>query len=99
MSNIIKFWLTCQFSKIFIPNFVCTVQVKDTKHIRRDFYSVTLVMGICDGAPSTGGSSLFCGLKSLSTDMVETISKPYHTFPGQANMKQLTRTQWIYFCL
>ena len=31
-------------SKIFIPNFVCVVQMKDTKHIRRDFYSVTLVM-------------------------------------------------------
>ena len=31
-------------SKIFIPNFVCLVQLKDTKHIRRDFYSVTLVM-------------------------------------------------------
>ena len=31
-------------SKIFIPNFVCIVQMKDTKHIRRDFHSVTLVM-------------------------------------------------------
>ena len=30
--------------KIFIPNFVCVVQVKDTKYIRRDFHSVTLVM-------------------------------------------------------
>ena len=30
--------------KIFIPNYVCVVQMKDTKHIRRDFYSVTLVM-------------------------------------------------------
>ena len=31
-------------SKIFIPNYVCVVQMKDTKHIRRDFHSVTLVM-------------------------------------------------------
>ena len=30
-------------AKIVIPNFVCVVQMKDTKHIRRD-YSVTLVM-------------------------------------------------------
>ena len=29
-------------SKIFIPNFVCVVQMKYTKHIRRDFHSVTL---------------------------------------------------------
>ena len=31
-------------SKNFIQNFVCVVQMKYTKHIRRDFYSVTLVM-------------------------------------------------------
>ena len=31
-------------SKIFIPNFVCVVQMKDTNHIRCDFHSVTLVM-------------------------------------------------------
>ena len=31
-------------SKIFIPNYVCVVQMKDTKHIRWDFHSVTLVM-------------------------------------------------------
>ena len=31
-------------SKIFIPNFVCIVQMKDTKHIRRDFHSVILIM-------------------------------------------------------
>ena len=31
-------------SKIFMPNYVCVVQMKDTKHIRRDFHSVTLVM-------------------------------------------------------
>ena len=30
-------------SKIFIPNFVCVVQMKNTKHIRRDFHSVTFV--------------------------------------------------------
>ena len=31
-------------SKVFIPNFVCVLTKKDTKHIRRDFYSVTSVM-------------------------------------------------------
>ena len=31
-------------SKIVIPNFVCVVQMKDTKHIRWDFHSVTLGM-------------------------------------------------------
>ena len=31
-------------SKIFMPNYVCVVQMKDTKHIRRDFHSVTLIM-------------------------------------------------------
>ena len=31
-------------SKIFIPNFVCVVQMKDTKHTRWDFHSVTSVM-------------------------------------------------------
>ena len=31
-------------SKIFIPIFVCVVQMKDTNHIRRTFHSVTLVM-------------------------------------------------------
>ena len=30
-------------SKILIPNYVCFVQMKDTKRIRMDFYSVTLV--------------------------------------------------------
>ena len=38
-SNIIKFQLTCQ-----LPNFVCFVQMKNTKHIRRDYHSVILVM-------------------------------------------------------
>ena len=31
-------------SKIFIPNFVCDLTNEDTKHIRRDFYSVAWVM-------------------------------------------------------
>ena len=31
-------------SKIFIPNFLCVAQMKDTKHIRPDLHSVTLVM-------------------------------------------------------
>ena len=40
-------------SKIFMPNFVCVVQMKYTKHIRRNFHSVTLVMpqGWDFGAP------------------------------------------------
>ena len=36
--------ITRSISKIFIPNFVCVVQMKYTKHIRQDFHSVTLVM-------------------------------------------------------
>ena len=31
-------------SKMFIPNYVCVVEMKDTKHISWDFHSVTLVM-------------------------------------------------------
>ena len=31
-------------SKIFIPNFVCVLTMKDTKHIRWDFHSVAWVM-------------------------------------------------------
>ena len=31
-------------SKIFIPNLCVFSQMKDTKHIRRDFYSVAWVM-------------------------------------------------------
>ena len=38
-------------SKIFIPNFVCVIQMKDTKHIRQDFHSVTLVMLTSDLIP------------------------------------------------
>ena len=49
--------------KIFIPNFVCVVQVKDTKYIRRDFHSVTLVMPQgwdfeALGCPGGGGSKI-----------------------------------------
>ena len=50
--------------KIFIPNFVCVVQMKYTKHIRRDFHSVTLVMpqgrdfGVL-GMTRGGGGSIF----------------------------------------
>ena len=35
---------TKSISKIFIPNFVCVLKMKDTKHIRWDFYTVSLVM-------------------------------------------------------
>ena len=30
--------------KIFIPKYVCVLQMKDTKHLRWDFHSVTFVM-------------------------------------------------------
>ena len=33
--------ITKSISKIFIPNFVCVLTMKDTKHIRQDFYSDT----------------------------------------------------------
>ena len=36
--------VSMSISKIFIPNFVCVIQMKDTKYIRLDFHSVTLVM-------------------------------------------------------
>ena len=37
--------ITKSISKILIPNFVCVFsQMKDTKHIRRDFHSVARVM-------------------------------------------------------
>ena len=36
--------ITKSISKIFIPNFVVFSQIKDTKHIRRDFHSVAWVM-------------------------------------------------------
>ena len=38
--------MNMSISKRFIPKFVCVVQMKDTKHIRRDFHSVTLVMPV-----------------------------------------------------
>ena len=36
--------ITRSISNIFIPNFVCVFKNKDTRHIRRDFYSVAWVM-------------------------------------------------------
>ena len=61
-------------SKIFIPNYVCVVQMKDTKHIRWDFHSVSLVMpkgwdfGVL-GVPRGGQKILFqtwsCGISNL----------------------------------
>ena len=42
-SNIIKFWLPCQFQ--FIYETVCVFsQIKDRKHIEHNFYSVAMVM-------------------------------------------------------
>ena len=38
------FSVNMSISKIFIPNFVCVVQMKDTKNIRQNFHSVILVM-------------------------------------------------------
>ena len=39
-----KFWLPCQFQR-FLYQILCVFsQMKDTKHIRRDFYSVAWVM-------------------------------------------------------
>ena len=49
-------------SKIFIPNFECVVQMKDTKHIRQDFHSVTLVMprgGLWGAGGAQGGQKIF----------------------------------------
>ena len=43
-SNIIKFPLPCQFQR-FLYQILCVFsQMKDTKHIRRDFYSVACVL-------------------------------------------------------
>ena len=36
--------ITKSISKIFMPNLCVFSQMKDTKHIRRDFYSVAWVM-------------------------------------------------------
>ena len=72
-SNIIKFWLPCQF-QIFLYQSLCVFsQIKDRKHIEQNFHSFAGVMpqgwdlgvlgvknfrvGICDGAPSTAHSS------------------------------------------
>ena len=43
-SNIIKFRLPCQFKRLLYQILCLFSQMKDTKHIRRDFYSVAWVM-------------------------------------------------------
>ena len=43
-SNIIKFRLPCQFQRFLYQTLCVFSQLKDTKHIRRDFYSVAWVM-------------------------------------------------------
>ena len=43
-SNIIKFRITCQFQRFLYQTLCVFSQMKDTKHIRRDLHSVTLVM-------------------------------------------------------
>ena len=60
-SNIIKFWLPCQF-QFFIPKLLVFSQIKDRKHIEQNFHSVggggggggvkNFMVGICDGAPA-----------------------------------------------
>ena len=64
--------ITKSISKIFIPNFVCVFsQMKDTKHIRRDFHSVAWVMpqGWDFGAVGVPRGSIFfqtwsCGISN-----------------------------------
>ena len=43
-SNIIKFWLPCQFQRFLYQTLCVFSQMKDTKYIRRDFHSVTWVI-------------------------------------------------------
>ena len=43
-SDIIKFWLTCQFQRFLYQTLCVFPQMKGTKHIRQDFHSVTWVM-------------------------------------------------------
>ena len=43
-SNIIKFQLPCQFQRLLYQTLCVFSQMKDTKHIRLDFHSVTWVM-------------------------------------------------------
>ena len=61
-SKVIKFWLPCQFQR-FLYQILCALsQMKDKKHIRRDFYSVVRVMpqGWDFGALGVpGGSNIF----------------------------------------
>ena len=63
------------FSKILYQTLCVFSQIKDSKHIVKDFHSVARVglgaaggggvknfsVGICDGAPSTAGSSFYLG--------------------------------------
>ena len=44
MSNIIKFRLQCQFQRFLNQTLCVFSQMKDTKHIRWDFHSVTWFM-------------------------------------------------------
>ena len=43
-TNIIKFRLPCQFQRFLYQTLCVFSQMKDTKHFRRDFYSVACVM-------------------------------------------------------
>ena len=48
-------------SKIFIPNFVCVLTIKDRKHIEQNFYSVAKVMPRGGTAGCWGGQKLLRG--------------------------------------
>ena len=63
-SNIIKFWLPCQLQRILYQILCVFLQMKDTKHFRRDFYSVTWVMPkgwdfVALGVPKVSNSFFF----------------------------------------
>ena len=56
MSNIIKFQLPCQFQR-FLYQILCVFsQIKDTKHIRRDFLFCPLGHAPGVGLLGTGGT-------------------------------------------
>ena len=59
--DIIKFQLQSQFQRFLNQTLCVFSQMKDIKHIRRDFYSVTWVMplGSALGVPSGVGCSFF----------------------------------------
>ena len=81
-SNIMKFQLLSQFQRCLYETVCVFSQIKDRKHIERNFHSVAWVMhqrwvlgvlgvknfslGICNGAPSTARSSNITACNCLS---------------------------------